>query len=437
VNVLGIDIGSSSAKVAVLRNSSSPRHIIRETFSTTAQGSHVEVNAEHVLQAIVKAIKRIGAQAKQVDVIALDVMAPSFVVMDRAGKALSPIVTHQDRRSIDEAREIERRIGKARHLKLAGNRPAPGGISSTTFAWFARHQPDILKRADLIGHLQTLLHRHITGARVIDPSVASFSGVYSTLTLTGWNDELCDAIKLPRSLLPEIHWGDEVVGTVTREAARRFGLQQGTPMLTGVIDGSCGMLLAGGTPGRVMNVCGSTDVLTVCTDRPIPSEHLLTRALGVGRLWVHVANIPAAGSALLWAKAVLFSESSDKTFYRLVARLARSPIRSSIRFDPSLAGSRVSIEQPQGAFTGLTLSSTRDAMLSAVLESLARESAARLALFKKSNLSLKRECLVTGGLTGAVDDLLHRDWPGKWKFRHEKEATLRGLRILADGRERI
>ena len=36
----------------------------------------------------------------------------------------------------------------------------------------------------------------------------------------------------------------------------------------------------------MLDVAGSTDVLAVCTDKPRPHERLLTRALGVGRLWM-------------------------------------------------------------------------------------------------------------------------------------------------------
>jgi glycerol kinase len=39
-----------------------------------------------------------------------------------------------------------------------------------------------MKKADLCGHLNTFLHRQITGARIIDPSNASFTGFYETLT---------------------------------------------------------------------------------------------------------------------------------------------------------------------------------------------------------------------------------------------------------------
>src|SRR5262249_25479696 len=157
----------------------------------------------------------------------------------------TPIVTHQDRRSQGIAVEIERRVGKQRHLQLSGNRPVPGGLSSTTCAWVLQQEPALMERADLMGHLQTFLHRQVCGTRVVDPSHASFMGLYSTLTLGGWNDELCRAIGVSKALLPDVRDADEIGGTLLPEAARRLGLPQGTPMLVGMIDTGAAMLLAG------------------------------------------------------------------------------------------------------------------------------------------------------------------------------------------------
>jgi len=431
LKVLAIDIGSSSVKCAILHSRRIVGGVVRTTFPTLVDGPKVEVEAASVRQAVVDAIARVGRRAKDADVIAIDVMAPSFLLMDRKGEALTNAITHQDRRSIDAARAIEKRVGRTRHLRLAGNRPVPGGISSTSFAWLKSHESARLKKADLAGHLLTYLHRHLTGARVIDPSVASFSGVYSTITQKGWNDELCDAVGMSKHLLPEIREGNEVAGRITRDAASRFGLGEGTPVLTGVIDGSCGMLVAGAVAGRVMNVCGSTDVLAVCTDNPKPNENLLTRALGVGKLWVYVANIPAAGSAVLWAKHTLFADLPEASFYRLIAKLSRSSIAGDLTFDPRLAGSRTQIESLRGGIAGLTLSTTREMILSALLDSLARTSADRVHLIQTHCKQIDHNCLVTGGLAKNLSHLLHRDWPGKWKFRYVEEATLLGLGVLA------
>ena len=107
-----------------------------------------------------------------------------------------------------------------------------------------------------------------------------------------------------------------------------------------------------------------------------------------------------------------------------------------VTFEPYLAGERTSIEQRRGAFTGLTLATTRRQMLAAVIESLARASAARIELITTNPVKLRRDVLVTGGASSGASSLirlLRRDWPGKWAFGDEPEATLRGLATLADG----
>jgi xylulokinase len=431
MNLLALDIGSSSVKSAMLRDGKIVGRIVRSAFPTRFEGVRVEVEAQAVLKAVAAAIRQFGSIAKKADAIGLTVMAPSWVAMNARGDAITPIITHQDRRSVEIARELEQKIGKDRHLQLAGNRPFPGGMSSTTWAWYLKHSPATLKKADLVGHLNTFLHRQMTGARVTDPSNASFMGLYSTLTLAGWNDELCQAVGASPRLLPEIREANQIGGRITAEAARRFGLTAGTPMMVGLMDGSAAMLLAGARVGQLVNTAGSTDVLGLCTDRPHPHEKLLTRALGIGRLWMSVSTIAAAGSSLAWAKDQLFADLSIEDFRKLTTRLAARPLDSTVRFEPYLAGERTSIEQRQGAFTGLTLSTTRQEMLSAVIESLAAASAARLPLLSQGGVKMLRKVTVTGGMQGGLDKVLHRDWPGKWTFKPEEEATLRGLGTMA------
>jgi xylulokinase len=254
-------------------------------------------------------------------------------------------------------------------------------------------------------------------------------GVYSTLKLDGWNDELCDAVGVNRRLLPEVREAGAIGGKITPDAARQFGLTAGTPMTVGIVDTTGALLLHGAKVGQLLNVCGSTDVLALCTDRPKPHERLLTRAVGMGRLWVQVGTIAAAGSALVWANRELFPELSAKQFQQLLGKVATARTQSSVRFDPYLAGDRMSIEQRTAAFSGLTLSTTRQDMLAAIVESLATAGAARLPLLQQTGTRIRRDVILSGGL-GGLADVLHRDWPGRWRFKAEDEATLRGLAKL-------
>ncbi len=436
MTILGFDFGSSSVKAGVLKDGRPVGKLVHGFYKTHFDGIRAEVDPETVLRGLKDAVAQIGPAAAKADHIAIDTMAPSWLAMDARGKPLTPIITHQDRRSVEVAHRLEKRVGKARHLKLAGNRPVPGGISSTTWAWFAQHQPDVLKRADLVGHLSTFLHRTLTGARVTDPSNASFMGVYQTLTLKGWSDELCEAVGADKRLLPDVVDGDQVAGRVTPAAARRFGLTAGTPVLVGLMDTSSALLLRGATVGEVLNVCGSTDVLAVCTDEPRPDERLLTRAVGVGRRWMHVATLAAAGSALEWARRELFANLDETRFLALCRKLAKAHADSPVSFAPYLAGDRTSLDQKTASFGGLSLATTRDQVLAAMVESLAVASAARLPLLESRGTPLKHDVLLSGGLARDLSAVLHRDWPGHWSFTPVSEATLRGLGSLGTSAER-
>jgi xylulokinase len=445
MQLLGIDIGSSSVKCAVLKNGRVSGKIVHAQYAMHIDGPRVELEPDVLLKAIAQVAGDIGPAAKKVDAVALSVFSPGWVAMDSAGKPLTPIVTHADRRSVEVARELEKNVGEHHYLNIAGTRPFPGGISSTTWAWYLRHEPGRLKKADLVGHLNTFLHRQLTGTRVVDSANASFMGVYSTKDLGGWSDELCEAVGAKKSQLPDVHEANEIGGKLTRLAASQLGLTQGTPMTVGIVDGSAGMLLAGARVGQMLNVCGSTDVLALCTDRFSPNPHLLTRALGIGRRWLSVSTIAAAGSAITWAKEQFFPEDDWPKFQKLVTTLARQGAHAqarsrknrqaqnpagTVKFAPYLAGDRMSIDQKQAAFTGLTLATTREQMLAAVLEALAEASAARVTLLKQIGTPIHKKVVVTGG-AGKLTAVFHRDWPGKWTFKAEEEATLRGLAILS------
>jgi xylulokinase len=430
MTLLGIDLGSSSVKAGVLRGTEIVGRLARRSFDTTYDGVRAEVRADSILDAVRRAVADLGAAAKRADIIGLSVMSPAWVAMDRSGRAITPIVTHQDRRSVEIAREIEKRVGKAQHLRIAGNRPFPGSISSTTFSWFAKHERSRMRRLDLVGHLNTFIHRRMTGARVIDPSNASFTGLYETTTLHGWSDELCDTAGVSRDVLPEVHDANHIAGLVSTAGARRFGVKHGTPVLVGLIDTSSAMLLAGVRRGQMMNTCGSTDVLALMTDKARPHERLLTRALGLGRWWMSVGTIAASGSALSWCRREFFSDYTDAKFWNLVGAVARNGRDGGLRFEPYLAGERTSIEQRSGMIEGLTLATSRQDVLRALVDALAKASADRLPLLRTRGVPLRRDVVLSGGVSDGLDKVLHRDWPGRWRFHIEEEATLRGLGTL-------
>jgi sugar (pentulose or hexulose) kinase len=429
LRMLALDIGSSSVKAAVLQDGSVVAGPSRAAYETSYQGVRAEIEPAGLWRAVVAAVRALDGRDR-IDLVGLTSLGPAWIAMDADGEPLTPFVTHADRRSIEQARAIERTVGRDRHLAVAGNRPFPGGIASTTWRWFAENEPDVLARADLVGPVTTWLHRRLTGERVIDPSQASFLGLFRTVTLDGWDPDLTAAAKADPRQLPEIHDADQVAGRVRGDPG--LGLPAGTPVLAGCLDGSAAMLAAGAAAGGIatgllVNAVGTTDVLAMAVDRPQPAPRLLTRALGVGRRWVCVATLASAGSTIEWAHRTLFPELSTEAYRKIIARFGAEPDPRGVRFRPFLAGDRTTLNQPRGGFSGMTLGTTREHLLSAVLDGLARESAARVPRLA-AVAEPQRTVYVTGG---AAVDVLYRDWPGEWDRRPLHEATLSGVAQLS------
>jgi xylulokinase len=218
-------------------------------------------------------------------------------------------------------------------------------------------------------------------------------------------------------------------------------------MLSGCLDGSAAMLAAaaadrgaGGPaaeleipPGLLVNSVGSTDVLAMAVAAPRPVPRLLTRALGVGRNWVVVATLASAGTTVDWARRTLFPDLQPDEFHRLVRELGTHKDDHGVRFRPYLAGDRTTLNQPRGGFSGITLGTTREHMLAAILDGLAAASAARVP--RLAAVGTPRPLVYVTG--GAVADVLYRDWPSppdgeRWERRPLAEATLAGAAVLAD-----
>ena len=218
---------------------------------------------------------------------------------------------------------------------------------------------------------------------------------------------MLDALDIPREWLPPVSESTEIGGA---------GDQQAAALGVGVLD-----------PGTLSVVLGTSGVVFAAlpqfTADPEARLHVFCHA--APGLWEAMGVMLSAAGSLRWFRDALAPGTS---YDDLTAEAeTEEPGAGGVTFLPYLAGERTSVEQRQAAFTGLTLSSTREQMLAAVVEALAEASAARLKLFSELGIPMLRRVMLTGGAQGGLADLLHRDWPGRWTFYVEKEATLRGL----------
>ncbi|HMO34697.1 MAG TPA: FGGY-family carbohydrate kinase, partial [Gemmatales bacterium] len=281
MNILALDIGTSSIKCAVLDGASSrvlgpvaKAHYPLEQSPRDAACIQPEV----LWQAIEVAIHE-ATHELEVDAIGISCLTPCLVLLDQQDQALRPLVTHLDRRARPTARTLDATYGNE-FLRETGNRPLPGGISAIFFRHYASQHPELLNQVHRYLHLNSWVCLKLTGETGFDPGNACFTGLCNWEDLS-WSSAWCTLLGVQPHWLPAIVPGNSTVGGLRPVWAEAWNLKPGIPVKLGLPDTSSAILAAGMEPGDLLHLVGTTQVLAILTDAPEPSAQRLTRHLGV------------------------------------------------------------------------------------------------------------------------------------------------------------
>lgn len=315
--ILTIDAGTSSLKSVLFDENFSPVAQERVEYPYEAHGLSVQIDPNVVWQAFLRVTKSLEERgyAKNVALIVPCVFSPALIAMDSEGSPLFPAIIHWDRRSVQQARKAVRIIGKERFLQVAGNVPYPGGISLTSMLWLKEKRPEVFRKASILGHLNTFLFKKLVNRWIIDPTNASVTGLYNTVNASGWDEDLARDLGIPLEKLPPVIPSLEIAGYVSDEAARVTGLPSGVPVLVGSNDTSAAAVGAGLLKeGQVLNISGSSEILVVCLEKPLPSERYYLRTHPLPGKWL-MYDIVIGGFALEWFRTQFCRELDREEFY--------------------------------------------------------------------------------------------------------------------------
>ena len=319
--------------------------------------------------------------------------------MNKQGTPLYPAIIHLDRRSVKQAKKAFNVVGKKRFLEINGNLPFPGGISLTSIMWLKENYSAIYNATCKFGHLNTYLHKIFTDKFAIDPTNASFTGLYETVKWGGWSTEICHMLEITQSKLPEIVPSGRILGKLSSRASKLTGLRSGIPVVMGSNDTSNAALGAGAVKnGSILNISGSNEIITITSDKPLPHEKVYLRVHAVHGRWLILA-ITIGGGALEWFRKEFFSEMSSSAFYNeYLPDFVKNRFRkTNIRFLPYLAGNRHSITQKKAVFEGITLDATREDFLSALMVGIFEPINMVLNIYV-NKMYLNKEIILTGGM---------------------------------------
>ncbi len=328
--LLGIDLGGSGARCVLVNRASgqlvtaSGRWEFAIAPGTMGTGYDIDLGLvwDVVGQACRDALQAAKIEPASIAAIAVSAMRFSTVLLDADGECLLA-VDNRDARAAAEYFEIAETTGEEL-LQETGSWPLPLHASARLL-WLRNQQPDTFKRVGTLFGLGEWLNFRLSGARAIDPTQASATGLFH-LRNREWCWQRIDELGLPREIFPPLTDAGRVIGALSDEAAMHLGLQPGTTLAMGGADSQCS-LLGGGViaPGDVAVVAGTTAPVQVvlaqpacdATGKSLGSYHIVP-----GR-WILESNGGGMGYSISLVAGMLFPDAPEPEL-RLMAEAALS-----------------------------------------------------------------------------------------------------------------
>ena len=373
--LLGVDIGTSSCKTAVF----DPDGKVIAQGGSEYPVSYPEKGwAEQdpadwwngICRAVREMIGESGINPADIAGIGIDGQSWSAIALDKSGNVLCPTPIWTDTRSEAICRETAKRLGEDKIFGLCGN-PVSPCYTWPKILWYRENRPEVFEKTEKILQSNSYIAYRMTGEITQDLSQGYGLACFD-MRKGCWDEEACEALGIPRKLLPEIVNCHQVIGRLTKEAAEQTGLKEGTPVVAGGLDAACGTLGAGVvSPGQTQEQGGQAGGMSICIDQYAADPRLILSFHVVPGQWLLQGGTTGGGGALKWLRETMCPELS---FAEMSELTEQAPAGSGgVTFLPYMAGERSPIWNPKacGVFFGLNFGVTRGQMIRACMEGVA------------------------------------------------------------------
>ncbi len=424
--LVGVDLGTSATKAALYCEDGT---LVAEAGVGVPihhpQPGVVEQDSEDFYRTAARAVREClvesGIDARDVKAIACDSQMAGLGSIDEHFRAATGFDSWLDMRCQPYIESLDRQHGDV-ITRLTGCPPTCD--HGPKMMWWRNERPDQYRKIARFLMPAAFVAGRMAGLKAeeafIDHTFLHFSALSDGRAGT-WSDELIGLLGVDRDKLPRIVTPWDLVGEVTEQSSRDFGLTPGTPIAAGAGDTAAGALGAGVVmPGMLLDTAGTAAVLAGCTDRFVADvEHrtLLCMRSVLPGLWHPLAYVGGGGLALHWLRDQLYAhdgtDAGDSLYDRMIAGAAAIPPGADgLRFSPHLGG-RICPAEPamRGAWAGFSWGHTRDYFTRALLESVAFEYSIYLSILRGliPDLSLVEARVIGGGARSNVWNQIKAD----------------------------
>ena len=368
--VLGLDLGTSSAKAVVIDTEGS---VLAQAVAgypvTSARAGYAESEPGDWWAAVTacarEAVQTAGTRPAA---IGLSGQMHGLVLTSPDGRELRPALLWPDSRAAAALRAY-RRLSRVTLARLAN--PLTPGMAGPLLLWIAEHEPRAYADARWALQPKDWLRARLTAEFHAEPSDASGTLLYD-VPGDRWDLEAISALGLDAALLaPLLPSSGDPAGRLTPGAGAELGLPAGIPVAAGAADTAAALLGSGAIGSRDVQLTVGTGAQVI---RPV-AEPLSQVDAGVNLFrsaapdgWYQMGATLSAGLSLNWVR-----ETMNATWDELYASAGQPGRADDPVFVPHLSGERTPYSDPalRGSWTALALADDRASLLRSALEGVA------------------------------------------------------------------
>ncbi|QJR15236.1 xylulokinase [Usitatibacter palustris] len=372
MNTVGIDVGTSSVKVAlvgeddrVIATASRPLEVSRPKPGFSEQ------DPQHWWQALVEGLDELKAKhpSELADVVAIGLSGHMHgaTLLDDKGEVLRPCILWNDVRSMAQCEALTAKWPGLH--SVTGNLAMPG-FTAPKLMWVREHEPEIFKRVAKVLLPKAYVRYRLCGLYIEEMSDASGTS-WLDVGARDWSKAALDATGMRRDQMPDLVEGDAVSGELNAELTRRWGFKRAPVIAGGAGDNAAGAVGLGAIhAGDAFVSLGTSGVLwaTTAAFAPAPARGVHAFCHAVPNTWHQMGVLLSAAGSLAWWSQVAGADEG-----KLLAEIDASRASSACWFAPYLNGERTPHNDAavRGGFAGLDGSCTRADMTLSVLEGVA------------------------------------------------------------------
>jgi xylulokinase len=395
---LGLDIGTTNVKLALVAPDRRPRIVARASAShptSRPRPGWAEQEPAAWWAATGGVLRSARGRLGDVVAVAISGQGSTFALCERDGTPQAEAVGWQDLRAAAELPAIERTL---RPLLDRAHGNAIGDAPEPKLVWLARERPREFSRGEL-----ALTAASVVGVRLgAEPALnEGDAGGWLSWDRHGvrWSTEIARRLGIEQLLPPVVRAGT-LIGQVSSSSARETGIPAGTRVFASTTDVAAAALAAGvGRPGEVFFSKGTGGFVCCNVESIRDPRPLLALPFGRDGIVQLCGGTDTLGAAWDWCRGLVGGVGHDEA-ERLAS--AAAPGSGGVVFLPWLQGAHHPVLEPnaRAVVFGLSLETTPGHLLRSVLEGTAIALRQHLAIARSVAKGEFHLIVCSGGPTG-------------------------------------